>query len=251
MSAFPHFKQADQKDCGPTCLKIIAKHYGKTIPIQKLRRAAETDRSGSSIMGMSEAAEAMGFRSLGVKMNYEVLKTEKPFPCIVHWNKQHFAVVYKMKKGKVHVSDPSVGLIKYSSREFIDQWVGNDADTEAVEGVALLLEPTPHFYKSSFDEEEQYNLKFVSKYLLQYKSLITQLLLGLGAASLLQMVFPFLTQSIVDIGIQRQDLQFIYLILIAQLFLFFGRTAIEVIRSWILLHISARINISLISDFFI
>lgn len=251
MSKFPFYKQADQKDCGPTCLKIIAKHYKKTIPIQKLRSLAETTREGSSVMGLSDAAEAIGFRAVGVKTNFEILENEMPFPCVVHWAKKHFVVVYKVKKGKVFVSDPAIGLISYSHEEFIQAWIGNNAKSDTQEGVALLLEPTPKFYQESYDKEESYNISFVSKYLLQYKKLIAQLLVGLLAASLLQLIFPFLTQSIVDVGIQNQDFNFIYLILTAQLFLFFGRTAIEVIRSWILLHISARIKISLISDFFI
>jgi ATP-binding cassette subfamily B protein len=251
MPKFPHYKQIGQKDCGPTCLKIIAKHYGKTIPIERLRATAETTREGSSIMGLSDAAEAMGLRSLGVKMNFDILKKEKPFPCIVHWNKNHFAVVYKIQKDQVFISDPSIGLIKYTPEEFINHWIGNNATADTEEGIALLLEPTPKFHSEEYEDDQSFNLRFISRYLFQYKKLITQLIIGLLAASLLQIVFPFLTQSIVDVGVQNQDIEFIYLILIAQLFLFFGRTAIEVIRSWILLHISARINISLISDFFI
>lgn len=248
---FTYFQQKDQKDCGPTCLKIVAKHYKKTIPIQKLRDLCETTREGSSMMGLSDAAEAIGFRTIGVKMTFEVLEKETPLPCIVHWNKNHFAVVYKVKKGKAFVSDPAIGLLKYDREEFVFHWIGNNADENTQEGVALLLEPTPKFYQESYEEEKGYGIHFVSKYLFQYKRLLLQLIIGLTAASLLQLVFPFLTQSIVDVGIQNQDIQFVYLILIAQLFLFFGRTALEVIRSWILLHISARINISLISDFFI
>uniref|UniRef100_UPI004047607E peptidase domain-containing ABC transporter n=1 Tax=Roseivirga sp. TaxID=1964215 RepID=UPI004047607E len=251
MINFPHFTQQDQKDCGPTCLKIVAKHYKKTIPIQKLRDLCETTREGSSMMGLSDAAEAIGFRTIGVKMTFEVLQKETPFPCIVHWNKNHFAVVYKIKKGKIYISDPAIGLLEYSKEEFLTHWIGNNAKESSQEGVALLLEPTPKFYQESYEEEKGYGIQFVSKYLFQYKRLLIQLVIGLGAASLLQLVFPFLTQSIVDVGIQNQDIQFVYLILIAQLFLFFGKTALEVIRSWILLHISARINISLISDFFI
>ncbi|PIQ47955.1 MAG: ABC transporter ATP-binding protein [Cytophagales bacterium CG12_big_fil_rev_8_21_14_0_65_40_12] len=251
MINFPHFTQQDQKDCGPTCIKIVAKHYKKTIPIQKLRDLCETTREGSTMMGLSDAAEAIGFRTIGVKMNFEVLQKETPFPCIVHWNKNHFAVVYKIKRGTVYISDPAIGLLEYSKEEFLTHWIGNNAKESSQEGVALLLEPTPKFYQENYEEEKGYGIQFVSKYLFQYKRLLIQLVIGLGAASLLQLVFPFLTQSIVDVGIQNQDIQFVYLILIAQLFLFFGKTALEVIRSWILLHISARINISLISDFFI
>ena len=251
MSKFPNEIQKEEKDCGPTCLRIISKHYKKSIAIQKLRDISETTRQGSSMMGLSDAAESIGYRTLGIKTDYESFSTEMPLPCIVHWNKNHFAVVYRIKKDKVYVSDPAIGLLKYDKADFIGHWIGNNADEKTREGIALLLEPTPKFYQDSFDEDQAYNLQFISKYLYQYKGLIFQLILGLGAASLLQLIFPFLTQSVVDVGIQNQDINFVYLILFAQLFLFFGRTGIEMIRSWILLHISARINISLISDFFI
>lgn len=251
MSKFPFYPQKDQKDCGPTCIQIIAKYYKKVIPIQRLRDLCETTRLGSSLMSMSDASESLGFRTVGAKLNYLEFSSQVKFPCIVHWNDNHFVVVYKIRKRHVFVSDPARGLLRYSVKEFTNGWIGNNANVESEEGLVLLLEPTPEFYQNESKEEKRYNIKFVSKYLLQYRGLIIQLLLGLLAASLIQLIFPFLTQSIVDVGIANQDLKFITLILIAQLFFFFGRTAIEMIRSWILLHISARINISLVSDFFI
>jgi len=252
MSKFPHYKQAESKDCGPTCIKIVAKHYGKTIHIQNLRNLAETTREGSSLLGLSEAAEKIGFHTIGVKVNFEKL-LEVPLPCIVHWNKNHFAVLYKIKKSTIYISDPAHGLLTYTKAQFIKHWIGNNADEKTEEGVALLIEPTPKFYNDDLENEEdiKFDFKFISKYLLRYKKFIIQLAIGLLAGSLLQLIVPFLTQSIVDVGIQNQDIHFIYLILFAQLFLFFGRTALEVIRGWILLHLSTRINISLISDFFI
>ena len=251
MSKFPHFMQTESKDCGPTCVKIIAKHYGKRINTARLRELAETTREGSNLMNLSDGAEAVGFRTVGVKANYRTFSKEAPLPAIVHWNKNHYAVVYKISGGKVFVSDPAIGLIQYREKEFIDHWIGNNANDQTMEGVALLVEPTPRLYQESDDESGKYSLGFIAKYLLQYKRLLVQLMLGLLGASLLQLVFPFLTQSVVDVGIQNQDINFVYLILIAQVLLFLGRTGIEVIRNWILLHISARINISLISDFFI
>ncbi|MCE7994656.1 MAG: peptidase domain-containing ABC transporter [Roseivirga sp.] len=248
---FPFYKQSESKDCGPTCIKIIARHYGKSINTQHLRTLAQTTREGSSMMGLSDAAESVGFRTVGVKINYENFAEGAPLPAIVHWNKNHYAVVYKIRKDKIHVSDPASGLLSYTRDEFITSWIGKNADATTEEGIVLLLEPTPKLFQEPYEQDISYNLKFISKYLLQYKRLLLQLVIGLMAASLLQLVAPFLTQSIVDVGIENQDLDFVYLILIAQLFLFFGRTAIEVIRSWILLHVSGRINISLISDFFI
>lgn len=252
MKKFPHYKQADYKDCGPTCLKIIAKHYGKTIKIQELRDASETTREGSNLLFLSDAAEKTGFRTLGVKLSLERLE-EVPLPCVLHWNQNHYVVLYKIKKGTYYISDPAFGLIQYNKEDFLKFWIGNNADDQTKEGVALLLEPTPVFFQSEFDRQEGGEIGFglLSHYILRYKSFLIQLSIGLLASSLLQLIFPFLTQSIVDVGIQNQNLNFIYLVLFAQLFLFAGRTGLDLIRSWILLHLSTRINISLISDFFI
>ncbi len=247
---FPTYQQTEAKDCGPTCVKIIAKHYGKIINTQELRNLSETTREGSSLLGLSEAVEKMGFRSLGVKLDFNKLK-EAPLPCIVHWNKNHYIVVYKIKKNKIYVSDPAIGLINYTQKEFIQHWIGNNADQNTEEGIALLLEPTPNFYKEEYEQEEKFGFSFIFKYLFKYKKFIVQLIIGLLAGSLLQLILPFLTQSVVDVGIKNQDIHFVYLILLAQLFLFIGKAALEIIRSWILLHLSTRINISLISDFFI
>lgn len=248
---FPNYKQPDHKDCGPTCLKIIAKYYNKVISLQQIRKLTETTREGSNLLNLSDAAEKMGFRSLGIKIDLE--KTiDIPLPCIIHWNKNHFAVLYKVRKGQYYISDPAHGLINYNKEEFLKHWIGNNANEQTQEGIALLLEPTPRLYDTEFDKDKEgLGFSFLSKYLFKYKRFLWQLVIGLIAASLLQLIFPFLTQSVVDVGIKNQDVHFIYLILFAQLALFTGRTSIEVIRSWILLHLSTRINISLVSDFFI
>lgn len=255
MSNFPFYKQTEGKDCGPTCLKIIAKHYGKSLNIQILRQLSETTRSGSNLLYLSEAAEQIGFRTLGIKLNANKLE-EATFPCVLHWNSEHFVVLYKVKKGNNPVyliSDPAFGLLEYSKKEFIKGWIGNNADENTGEGIALLVEPTPKFYKNEFEKENQkaFGFGLLFQYIFPYKSFVIQLAIGLLSSSLLQLIFPFLTQSVVDVGIQNQNIHFIYMILAAQLFLFFGKTALELIRSWILLHLSTRINISLISDFFI
>lgn len=249
---FPTFIQADSKDCGASCLKIIAKFYKKTLNIQFLRLLSETTRAGSSLLNLSGAAETIGLKSLGVKINLNKL-TEAPLPCVLHWNKQHYVVLYKIRKENYFISDPAIGLIEYSKEEFLRFWIGSNSDEYTEEGIALLLEATPKFFQSEFDKEENKGFGFglLSQYVLRYKSFLIQLSVGLLASSLLQLIFPFLTQSIVDVGIQNQNIHFIYLILFAQLFLFAGRIGLELIRSWILLHLSTRINISLISDFFI
>lgn len=252
MKKFPSYKQTETKDCGPTCLKIIAKHYNKNLSINELRKISETTREGSNLLNLSDASETIGFRSIGVKLTLQELK-EAPLPCILHWNKDHYVVLYKIKKDVFYISDPGFGLLTYTKEEFLKFWIGNNAKETTQEGIALLLETTPDFYINELDEEEdiKFNFRYLSTYILKYKSFIIQLAVGLMAASLLQLVVPFLTQSIVDVGINNKDINFIYLVLFAQIALFFGRTGIEIIRSWILLHISTRINISLISDFFI
>lgn len=252
MKKFANYIQTDLKDCGPTCLKIIAKHYGKTINIQELRDFSETTRTGSNLLFLSEAAEKIGFRTLGVKLSLERVK-EASFPCILFWNKNHYVVLYKIKNGKYYISDPAFGLLEYNEEAFLKFWIGNNANELTHEGVALMLEATPKFFQSEFDKEEKKGLGFdlLFQYVFRYKSFLLQLSIGLLANSLLQLIFPFLTQSIVDVGIQNRNIHFIYLVLFAQLFLFAGRTGLELIRSWILLHLSTRINISLISDFFI
>ena len=239
-------------DCGPTCLRMVAKHYGRSISLEKLRKLSETTREGSSLKNIANTAEKIGFRTLGVKINFQKLQKEAPLPAIVFWQQRHFVVVYKIKANTVYVADPAHGLLKYNKEEFIKEWIGSQAKTHTEEGIALMLEPTPKLKHTELDDlESRKGFSFLYQYLFRYKKFVFQLAIGLFAGSLLQLIFPFLTQSVVDIGIQNQDIHFVYLILIAQLFLFFVKTGIELIRAWILLHLSTRINISLISDFFI
>jgi ATP-binding cassette subfamily B protein len=253
MKKFPFYKQPDSKNCGPTCLRMIAKYYGRSVSLEKLQKLSETTREGSSLLNISAAVEKIGFRTLGVKIDFHKLKEDAPLPCIVHWKQNHFVVVYKIKNDIVYVADPGHGLLKYTTREFLDSWIGKTATESTEEGIALLLEPTPNLKQPEEDDNatKKKGFSFLYQYLFRYKKFVFQLSLGLFVGSLLQLIFPFLTQSIVDIGIQNQDINFIYLILIAQLLLFFGRTSVEIIRGWILLHLSTRINISIISDFFI
>ncbi|HWV69611.1 peptidase domain-containing ABC transporter [Chitinophaga sp.] len=256
LKAFPFYMQPDGKDCGPTCIKIISKHYGRLTEIETIRSLAETTREGSSLLGLSTAAEGLGFKSLAVKIDFRTLVEDAPMPCICHWGQQHFVVVYKVKKSgedtMVYVSDPAYGLIKYTQQEFIDGWIGRGKNERDEEGIALLLDPTPGFYEAdAAAPRSRKDFSFLFGYFSRYKKLIAQLAIGLLAGSVLSLIFPFLTQSIVDIGIQNHDLDFIYLVLLAQVMLFMGRMGIDIVRSWILLHLSSRINISIVSDFFI
>jgi ATP-binding cassette, subfamily B, bacterial len=251
MASFPNFKQADSMDCGPACLKIIGKYYGRHFSIVNLRELSETTRLGSNMYSLSEAAEKLGFRTLGAKITFDQLRNEAPLPCIIHWQQNHFLVIYKITKSKVYVSDPSHGLLSYSKQDFIKRWCGGSSEN-ASKGMVLLLEPTDSLLKTDGLESHQYHgFGKLWEYINRYKKFLTQIIFGLIAVSLIQLVFPFLTQSIVDVGINNRDVHFIYLLLIAQLFLFLGRTSVELVRGWILLHLSARINISLVSDFFI
>lgn len=252
MSKFPFYHQADLMDCGAACLRMIAKHFGKSLSITFLRDLTQTTREGASLLSISDAAESLGFRTLGMKISPENVNEKLSFPCIAHWNQSHFIVIYKITKNKIFVADPSHGLIQYPKEEFLRGW-GNG---ENGEGILLFLEPTKEFHddkelSTKTDSEKAQGFSFLSSYVLRERALLTQLFIGLFAASLLQLALPFLTQSIVDIGIQNHDLSFIYLILLGQLLIFLGRTSIEIIRGWILLHVSSRISISLISDFFI
>lgn len=252
MSKFPFYRQPDQMDCGPTCLRMVAKYYGRSVSLEKLRKLSETTREGSSLKTISDAAEKLGFRTIGVKIDLEKLEEDAPLPCILHWNQNHFVVLYKIKNDKFFISDPGHGLITLTKEEFLRRWIGENANDTTEEGITLLMEPTPRLKVTEDDDvADKKGFKFLYQYLFQYKKFLIQLIIGLIAGSLIQLVFPFLTKSVVDVGIQNQDIDFVYLILIAQLFLFAGRIGIELIRGWILLHLSTRINISLISDFFI
>jgi len=248
---FPFYKQLDSMDCGPTCLRMIAKHHGKVYSLQYLRENSFISREGVSLLGISDAAENIGLRSLSVRIPYEKLEDEVPLPCIAHWNQQHFIVIHKIKKDGIHVADPAHGLLRYSKKEFLRGWTefGTNGDSE---GTLLLLEPTPAFYKKEDEgDRNKTGFKFLYSYLFKYKRFLTQLLLGLLLGSLLQLIFPFLTQTLVDFGINNRNIGFVYTILLAQLMLFFSRTSVDLIRGWILLHIGTRVNISIISDFLI
>lgn len=247
----PYIRQPDAKDCGPACLKMVAEHYGRHYSLDTLREETFIGREGVSLLGISRAAEKIGMRTVGGRLTYEDLKEKAPLPCIIHWNQNHFVVVYKIQGKKVFVADPGKGLITYTREAFCDHWISTSTKGED-KGVALLMEPTRLFYENEGETSiESHKLKFLSGYFVKYKRYFVQLILGLLLGSLLQLVFPFLTQAMVDTGIGNKDIGFVWTVLIAQLMLLLSRTAIDFIRRRILLHIGTRINISLVSDFFI
>ena len=244
-------------DCGPACLAMIAKYFGSNPDIEQIRHNCALGRDGVSLLGISKAAEDIGLKTVSGYLPFHILASEAPLPCIVYWNQNHFVVVYKIKKHRkekytICVADPGKGFVNYNRDEFCSHWTSTKTKGEE-KGIVLLLEATEQFYVRREKKEEQKTnrIKFLWRYLKKYRRFFTQLILGLLFGSLLQLVFPFLTQAIVDTGIGGKDISFIWLVLMAQMMLLFSRTAIDFIRSKILLHISTRINISLISDFFI
>ena len=254
MAKFPFYQQPDAMDCGPTCLRMVAKFYGKHFSMNVLRDMTFQTREGVSLLTLSDAAEKIGFRTIGARLGISQLE-QIHLPALLHWNQNHFVVLYKIagkgkKEREYQVADPADGLVKYSSKEFKRFWATTVSDDEPA-GVVLLIEPTPSFYREDGEPENRAGLGFLMKYLRPYRKLITQLLLGFLTGSLLSLLFPFLTQAIVDVGITTNNLSFIVLVLVAQLVLMVSQTAVGFIRSWIMLHVSARVSISLISDFLI
>lgn len=249
MAKYPHYRQQDQMDCGATCLRMVCKHYGRNIPIQLLRRLTQVTKSGVNLLGISEAAEKLGFRTQGIRLSIEQL-AEVVLPCILHWRQNHFVVLYRVKNDRYTIADPASGLQTLSRQEFLESWL---AGKEHRNGLSLILSPTPGFYEQKGTDQPLNKLHWgnILRYFYTYQKLFIQLALGLLVGTILQLFTPFLTQAVVDIGISTRNLNFIHLILIAQLVLFAGQTGVTFIRSWILLHISTRVNISILTDLLI
>lgn len=246
--SFPFVKQPDAMDCGPACLKMIAGFYKINFSLETLRKKCFITREGVSFLGLSEAADSIGFRTIGVRVSFDILNENVPLPCIVHWRQKHFIVVYKIKKDKIWVADPAVGLITYTKEEFLKNWTSTISD-EKPSGLILIIEPTPELFENENEPEKVNGFRFLFKYFRLYRKYSLQLILGLLLVSCIQLIIPFLTQSIVDIGLNNNDLGFIYLILFAQLALIFGRMSVEFIRGWLLLHIGSRVNVAIVSGF--
>ena len=246
--------QYDSMQCGITCLRMVCKYFGREYSLDSLSKLCFATTEGVSMLGINEAANTLGLHTISARATIEMLG-EVPLPCILHWNQNHFVVLYKVKKGKnFYVADPGKGLVVYTLEEFKQHWISTNSNGED-KGIAMFLETTPAFftYKMEGEEDikEKRSFRFLFGYVKKYRKYFGQIILGLIVGSLLQLVLPFLTQSIVDVGIKNQDIGFVWLILLGQLMLTISRTAIDFIRRWLLLHISLRINISLVSDFFI
>lgn len=256
INKFPLYTQNEAMDCGPACLRMVAKYYGHHYSLQTLRKKCFITREGVSLLGISDAAENIGFHTNGVRISLQKLANEAPLPCILHWNQNHFVVCYNVRRNRkgslqFQIADPASQLLNYNQQEFSKCWVGKSQPNESDQGIALLLEPGVNF--ANIEEEPERSSKksllYFLRYLLPYKTQFAQLALGMALGSVLQMAFPILTQSLVDVGIGERNLSFITLILIAQLFLFVSQLAVGYIRSWIMLHINTRVDVALISDF--
>jgi len=247
---FPFYKQHDSTDCGVSCLRSISDYYGKQYKLQRLREACPIGKDGVTLIAISDAAENIGFRTRMLKISLEDLKRSINLPCIIHWNNNHFVVLYKIdnrgKQTKYHISDPARGLLVYKENSFEKCWNNN-----SLTGIVLTLELSPKFYEGKEDINSKNNVDatFVLRYLKPHKGSFSQIILGIISACLLNLILPFLTQSIVDVGIGESDRNFIIMILIAQLMIAFGHMINSLISSRLLLHVTAKISISLISDF--
>lgn len=256
MKRFPHYKQLNASDCGPTSLRIIARYYGIDYSTEMLRKHCHISKLGVNMRGINEGAQYIGFDTVGAKLTFNQLIDTDSFPCILHWNQNHFVVCYGIEKSKgdqhkIHISDPATQRLTYSQEEFEQCWIGTNTNTES-RGVALLLKPNENFGKVE-DEYRKNSRSMLSftRYFTPYRSMIGQLLLAMLVGSLIQMVLPFLSQAMVDQGINGKNLNIITLILLAQLGFFVATLSVDYIRSWIMLHMNSRIDIQLIADFLI
>lgn len=292
--SFPHFPQLDQMDCGPTCLRIVAAYYGKRYSLQGLREKCHISREGISMLGICDAAEEIGFRTTTMPITWTFLRSAIVLPCIIHWHENHFVVLYKIQKRRgiwwVYISDPAIGLVKYSEKDFLQSWLTTETMVDAEDdrnyelgldkelisvasllsnadnqddddtktnftiikkpaGLVVLLEPTPKFYSEPGEKQAKLNISYLLQYLRPYRSYLIQLILAIFTASAISFILPFLTQMVVDKGIGTGNLSFVVMILIAQVALTLGQMANNLIRNWLMLHMTARISISLISDF--
>ncbi len=245
---YPFQRQFDRMDCAPACLKMVAGYFGKDYSLQYLREQCYLNREGVSLLSLNDAAENLGMHTLMANVTLETLVDDAPLPCILHWNQQHFVVLYKVKRGrKFIIADPGHGVIKVDIDTFRKCWISTSDET----GVGLFLEPTQDFEKKQGVKDKNKGYRFLFRYLLPYKKYVAQLIFGMVAASSISLIFPFLTQILIDNGVKDKNLSIITLILLSQLFLFIGSSAIDMIRSWLLLHINTRVSLNIISDFLV
>lgn len=251
---FPFVRQRDSMQCGVASLAMVCRHYGMPVTLAELDRRCSATAAGMSMHGLRRAAASVGLSAVVTRLSAGQLR-QATLPAILHWDQRHFTVLYRVSNGgrRYHVADPAKGRISYSREEFCRHWVSTTADGDE-RGVAMLLEPSgdrPDAASTAGTPTTGHSVKFLLKYMRGYRRHFIHILLGLLLGCALQLVMPFLTQSIVDVGIRHEDIGFIWLVLIGELMIVVGRAATDFIRRWLLLHVSMRVNISLVSDFFI
>ncbi|CAI9679615.1 MULTISPECIES: peptidase domain-containing ABC transporter [Elizabethkingia] len=248
---FPFYKQFDRTDCGPACLRMLAKYYGKVYSSEYLRELCNITSEGVSVLGITDAAEKIGFKTLVATVDYKTLEEQAPLPCIVHWRQRHFVIVYRIEKEKIFVVDPDYGHIEYKKEKFIHAWQNTRYLNNSDEGLVILFEPSSEFDELGEDKKKKKGFKSLVPYISSYKKYAFQVIVGLTIASIIQLILPFLTQSIVDKGINYREINFVVLVLVAQIMLFFSQSFVSFIQSWLLLYIGSRINLKIATEFLI
>lgn len=249
---FPFVKQHDSMQCGIACIAMICQFYGKETSLHYLENYCRPSKEGVSLKGLADLCDSLKLDHTAGRVSIDGLNN-CPLPSILHWNQNHFVVLYKIDRNgnRFWISDPGKGQYRLSLEEFESHWISTTSNNQE-KGIAMFIEKTDGFDSiESLHVNERRSFRFLFGYLRQYKRYFFQIILGLALGCILQLIMPFLTQAIVDIGIKHQDIGFIWLILLGELMIVLGRTATDFIRRWLLLHISMRINISLVSDFFI
>jgi ATP-binding cassette subfamily B protein len=254
MRAFPHYSQYDSSDCGPGCLQIISSFYGRNYSLGLLRSLCNVGREGVSVLGICTGAEKIGLSTTAIKVSFKTLQQKAPLPAVVHWQQNHFLVVYKITAKHVYISDPGSSKQRISHAEFKKNWVSDFVDDEPI-GVAILTEPLPSFSTIQFESDEDFNsykkegLSYFFQHLFRHRKIVSQIILGLLCGTALSLILPFFTQGIIDTGIKAKDFNFVFLLAIGQLAIYTGQLTIEFIQSWLLLYVGARINVTMVSEF--
>ncbi|MCM1348235.1 MAG: peptidase domain-containing ABC transporter [Firmicutes bacterium] len=250
MGHFPDIRQHDAMECGVACLTAVLRHFGKYVSLSEVGKRCARTNEGVSLLSITRAAESYGLTTATARVSLKQL-SELPMPVILHWNQNHFVTLYRFSRNSsiFHIADPEKGLIKLNRTDFASHWLSYHDDNEE-KGIAMFVQPGEDFSKiSEENKSDTRSLTILLKHIAQYKPLLIQVLLGLALGCVLQLVMPFLTQAIVDKGIAHKSINLIWLILLGELFIVCGRTATDFIRRWLILHISMRVNISLLSEF--
>lgn len=242
---FKFIYQRDRMDCGPACLQMISKYHGIKINIEKIRKLCHLNKNGVSLTNLQNASSKLGFDAYNIRVSEKTLIKVCPLPCILHWNHDHYVVLISKKNDKYKIADPGHGIIKLSANVFKEKWAVDEND----KGVALSLVPNQLKDNDNFIKE-RIKISFILKYLKPYKKQLYIMFILLLLGSAVTLILPFLTEALIDRGVNAKDLNFIFIILLAQLGLFLGSIIFSIYRNWLMLYIGTHISITIISDFF-